>query len=345
MEMKKPLVSSLDLPERVSSAWNQIKFALSNRSTRTWQSTFQDYIRQSKLGVDLMTTEQSGNWRTIFVRSNQAGEVMAKVTFHPQNLTAEEIDAEKDKLRDYFQNGPGTEANLSSLYFLASAHTYPSEPVNELLFGKSYIEESFGGYQFQLGPDTFFQSNVQLSEKLVDIVKKYCRFKKQKPILLDICCGIGFYSILLHQEVRKSFAIDANKSAIRDAKEHAKRLGIDNIHFYDDKLEVILPVITENLEMSPDNVTVILNPGRAGVSTLTVNALMQCEKVKNIVYISCQPEGNALNNLVRLCYRRNRKPTELLPFSLIAAIPVDMFPNTHCCEHVFVFQRNKARRN
>jgi hypothetical protein len=42
---------------------------------------------------------------------------MATVAMRPHNLSEAAIDAEKSKLSDFFRNGPGRDANLTTLYF------------------------------------------------------------------------------------------------------------------------------------------------------------------------------------------------------------------------------------
>ena len=69
-----------------------------------------DSCRQSSNGFE-------GHWKTITVRSNKAGDLMAAVIIHPQSLSKEELTAEKERLTDFFVNGPGKICSLKSLYF------------------------------------------------------------------------------------------------------------------------------------------------------------------------------------------------------------------------------------
>lgn len=77
---------------------------------------FQDYIRSSALPA-CHNFSEGGNWTQIQVRSNSLGETMALVKAHPQQLTQAELEDECVKLREYFENGPGSVCHLSSLYF------------------------------------------------------------------------------------------------------------------------------------------------------------------------------------------------------------------------------------
>lgn len=62
------------------------------------------------------------------------------------------------------------------------------------------------------------------------------------------------------------------------------------------------------------------------------------ERVRHLVYISCQADGPAMNNFFALCEEPHRK-LKSEPFQLRKAIPVDMFPHTNHCELVLSFRR------
>ena len=69
-----------------------------------------------------------------------------------------------------------------------------------------------------------------------------------------------------------------------------------------------------------------------------IRLLRDNERIRHLVYISCQADGPAMNNFVTLCQRPNRG-LKSEPFQLRAAIPVDMFPHTNHCELVLSFHR------
>lgn len=69
-----------------------------------------------------------------------------------------------------------------------------------------------------------------------------------------------------------------------------------------------------------------------------IELLRSNQRVRHVVYISCQADGLAMNNFVSLCHRPTRKMNSD-PFVLRKAIPVDMFPHTDHCELVLSFRR------
>ena len=61
--------------------------------------------------------DDGGHWRTLLVRSSGAGRLLASVTLHPQQLPAERVRAERDRLAEFFQTGPGAHCQLDALFF------------------------------------------------------------------------------------------------------------------------------------------------------------------------------------------------------------------------------------
>ena len=69
-----------------------------------------------------------------------------------------------------------------------------------------------------------------------------------------------------------------------------------------------------------------------------VEHLRSLPLLSSIVYVSCEPEDRqVVNNMLSLV--KPDKKGKTMPFKLTEAIPIDMFPHTHHCEHVFVFSR------
>jgi hypothetical protein len=69
-----------------------------------------------------------------------------------------------------------------------------------------------------------------------------------------------------------------------------------------------------------------------------ISLLRENERVRNLVYISCQADGPAMNNFVDLCHSPTRRTTSE-PFVLKRAIPIDLFPHTNHCELILSFRR------
>lgn len=165
---------------------------------------YQEFLRESTL-APFDIRKRIGNWKSIFVRSNSKDEIMAAINLDPQNLTDTEIENLIESLGNFFQQGPGMVTNLSSLYLNVSAHSDEIHENQRLIFGLPFLEQEFHGFNFNLGPGSFFQSNLPCLELVFEQVSKNLRMKPHKTILLDMCCGVGFY-----RDIQNSYLVDSS---------------------------------------------------------------------------------------------------------------------------------------
>lgn len=72
-----------------------------------------------------------------------------------------------------------------------------------------------------------------------------------------------------------------------------------------------------------------------------IRGIRQCEAINKLVYISCKPEGFAMENFVKLGSTRGiaSKRDKSAPFTPRYAVPVDLFPHTSHTELVILFER------
>ena len=100
----------------------------------------------------------------------------------------------------------------------------------------------------------------------------------------------------------------------------------------------VISALVKDVRSTGAEVVAVVNPGRGGVDREVVEQLRSLPLLSSLVYVSCEPEDRqVVNNLIGLVKQEKKGKTE--PFTLTEAIPIDMFPNTHHCEHVFVFRR------
>ncbi|XP_066973393.1 tRNA (uracil-5-)-methyltransferase homolog B-like [Macrobrachium rosenbergii] len=301
---------------------------------------FQTFIRQSSHDA-CHRFDTTGVWRNFLVRSTRSDERMATVYIHPQDLTKDEKLEIMDDLRNFFFHGEGTECELDSLYMQACRHTRCTreQAPYELIEGKEYITETCEGLSFRISPDSFFQINTGGAEVLYRTVREIAEVSPLTT-LLDVCCGTGTISLVMAPYVRGSVGIEVTTGAVLDAKENAIINNIPNAHFIAGAAEKVLPRIAPDLNCCSD-VVAIMNPARAGLRPEVIRAIRQCEAITKLVYISCKPEGSAMENFVQLASTqgkgklKDRSP----PFLPKYAVPVDMFPHTHHTEVVILFER------
>lgn len=299
---------------------------------------FQDYIRSSSLPA-CNHYEDGGNWTEFQVRSNEAGESMALVKIHPQQLTQAEISHECDKLRDYFAHGPGSLCKLSSLYFQSSPHSNASAKLApyQLLFGKTHLVEKLNGREFSLSPNSFFQCNLKMAGIMYNKIFSIAGIS-QSTSLLDLGCGIGTISILASPFVRGTIGIDSNEEAIADAKYNAMCNQIYSTNFLPGSIERKIKPALKLLEPSTD-IVAVLNPGRCGVEVSVMQALRMAPQISKVIYVACQPDHEwVLRNVLALMKPESKK-LKGIPFRFKSVTPVDMFPQTAHSELVMKFER------
>ena len=179
-----------------------------------------------------------------------------------------------------------------------------------LVYGNQYITQTLDKYNYIVGPDAFFQINLNTSLKLYEKIKQYVGKNKK---VLDLYCGTGSIGIFV-SETNDVTGIEINSSAIANANKNKLLNNIDNIKFIcDDSGKAI-----DKLNISPD--IIIVDPPRGGMNGETIKNILKF-KSKTIIYVSCDPltmvrDLNLLKNNYEIC--------EITPF--------DMFPNTHHVE-------------
>ena len=181
-----------------------------------------------------------------------------------------------------------------------------------LVFGKERICDNIGDYNFYISPDSFFQINTDVCEKLYMKVKEYVGINKT---VFDLYCGIGTIGIFVNKG-NKIIGIEQNKFAIDDANKNKELNNLENVSFIcgDSGLEL------EKLTYKPD--IIIIDPPRSGLNKKTIENILNF-KPNEIIYISCDPM-----TLVRdlKILNSDYKINEITPF--------DMFPNTYHVETI-----------
>ena len=78
----------------------------------------------------------------------------------------------------------------------------------------------------------------------------------------DLYCGIGTISSFLARKAGKVCGVEIIPAAIEDARENAKRNGLDNVEFFVGKAEEVLPEQYEKNHIKAD--VIVVDPPRKG---------------------------------------------------------------------------------
>ena len=156
---------------------------------------------------------------------------------------------------------------------------------NITIIGNGYIEDTLGDFIFKVSPLSFYQVNPIQAEALYNIAIENLGITKN-DIVFDLYCGIGTISLFASKFAKKVYGIEIVKQAIDDAKENARRNGVENVEFIAGDSEVVLDDLINNKNIIPD--VVIVDPPRKGLDVNSINNILKI-KPKRIGYISCNP--------------------------------------------------------
>lgn len=174
---------------------------------------------------------------------------------------------------------------------------------------------------YEVPKDSFFQNNFHLLPKLVETAREYLKAAGTRH-LLDIYCGVGFFSLELADLVDGYVGVELDRLAIASARTNATRKNRTNGDFIAADAQAALPALLA--KSTPRNTTVLLDPPRTGCRPEMLGLLREVRPAQ-VIYVSCHPATMArdLNVL-----------TGDNVFSIKALTPLDMFPQTSHIELV-----------
>lgn len=195
------------------------------------------------------------------------------------------------------------------------------------IWGEDYIEDELCGVKIRLSPLSFYQVNHDCAELLYNKASEYVGATGSETVL-DLYCGAGTIGLSMANKVKKIIGVEIIPEAIEDAKENARRNGIENCEFYcGDAKDAVKILKDKNIE--PD--AVILDPPRKGCDKEVLEYVAQM-KPKKIVYVSCDVSTQA----------RDCAILRELGYETVEVTPVDMFPRTAHTESVALITRKET---
>ena len=174
---------------------------------------------------------------------------------------------------------------------------------------------------FSFQPQQFIQVNGSINDQMI---KQTIDLLELTPTdhVLDLFCGIGNFSLPLALHCQHVTGVEADSSAIEQAKINAKNNQLENCSFY-----------CADLFQNDYNVTwaqqrfdkILLDPPRSGAKE--VLAYINKWQPTRIVYVSCNPATLARDAATLLAYG----------YELDTAGVMDMFPHTAHVEAMCLF--------
>lgn len=183
--------------------------------------------------------------------------------------------------------------------------------------GKPGIVINIVGLKYFVPSTGFFQTNYEQAENLVNLVHRLAS-PKSTDTILDLYCGVGFFTLDLARKCKHIIGIESNKEAVKAAKKNAKINNISNIFFMaGEAREAIYHIKQKSFD------TIVLDPARVGCDAKVISKIISFNPSK-IIYVSCSPDTQV----------RDIQPLIKSGYIIDTCQPLDMFPNTYHVENV-----------
>ena len=184
------------------------------------------------------------------------------------------------------------------------------------LYGPGYIEDTLCGLNFRLSPRSFYQVNHHQAQRLYQAAIDRAEITKNDTVL-DLYCGVGTITLAMAKAAGKVIGVEVIPQAVEDARDNAKRNGIENAEFFcGDAGQAALELEKQGIRAD----VVVVDPPRKGLNADTIEALHRFSP-RRIVYVSCDPATLARD--VALLKERGYRVKD--------AVAADLFPR---CAHV-----------
>ena len=192
------------------------------------------------------------------------------------------------------------------------------------LHGPGYIEDTLCGLNFRLSPRSFYQVNHHQAQRLYEAAIAQAEITKEDTVL-DLYCGVGTITLCMASAAGKVIGVEVIPQAVEDAKDNAKRNGIENAEFFcGDAGQAALELEKQGIQAD----VVVVDPPRKGLNADTIEALARFAP-RRIVYVSCDPATLARD--VALLKERG--------YRLKNALAADLFPKTAHVESIVTLIR------
>jgi 23S rRNA (uracil1939-C5)-methyltransferase len=277
----------------------------------TIRNTVRDFAAVNNLAFyDIR--EHTGWLRNIIIRFTTTGELMVNIVINNEDETNRKV-----LLDHLLAKVPAITTLLYTINPKWNDTIYDLTP--QVYFGKGFVIEKLGKWEFMISPKSFFQTNTQQAENLYSVAKDFAGLTGEE-IVYDLYCGTGSIGIFVSDLAKKIIGVEVVEDAIEDAKKNAALNNIEHAHFFAGDVIKICNDEFFTKHGKPD--VVITDPPRAGMHEKLVNKLLEMESPK-IVYVSCNTATQARD--IALLSEK---------YDVIKVQAVDMFPHTHHIECV-----------
>lgn len=194
-----------------------------------------------------------------------------------------------------------------------------------VLSGDPIIRETLLGLTFEIGPNTFFQTNTLGAERLFSEALERSGISPDMTVW-DLYCGVGALSLPLARLARHVVGVEIVPESVEAAWRNAALNQTTNLDFHSGDVREVMRALAQS-GPAPDLIAV--DPPRDGVHAQVLQQIAEAAP-RRLLYISCNPATLArdLGILKQAGYATDR------------VLPVDLFPHTPHIEAVAILTRN-----
>ena len=283
------------------------------------KDTVMDYVNQYRVPAYDETTH-TGLLRHIYVRRGAvSGQILVCLVCNGEKLP--KVDALIARLEKI----PGFTTLILSVNTKKGNAVLGDKFIT--LCGPGYIEDTLCGLNFRLSPRSFYQVNHHQAQRLYEAAISQAEITKNDTVL-DLYCGVGTITLAMAGAAGKVIGVEVIPQAVEDARDNAKRNGIENAEFFCGDAGAAALELEKN-GVKPD--VVVVDPPRKGLNADTIEALHRMAP-RRIVYVSCDPATLARD--VALLKDQG--------YTLATATAADLFPRCSHVESIVCLRREKV---
>ena len=254
--------------------------------------------------------------RYLYVRTNGAGQSLLCVIVNGRQLPHERelVDLLRQAVPEAVGVVLGVNTQTSGAVLGREYRT---------LWGADVLTDTLCGLTFRLSVPSFYQVNREMAEVLYRRAADFAGLTGGETVL-DLYCGAGTITQVMARHARRVIGAEIVPEAIEDARENARRNGVENVEFLcGDAAAAAAELAGRGLR--PD--VICVDPPRKGLAPEVIRAAARMAP-RRIVYVSCDPATLA----------RDVKLFGESGYQAVRAAAVDMFPGTANVESVVLLE-------
>ena len=220
-----------------------------------------DYVNQYRV-MPYNEKTHKGLLRNIYVRRGAvSGQILVCLVLNGRRLPKPEV------LIQRLKKVPGFTTLVVSVNTKVGNSVLGDEFIT--LYGPGYIEDTLCGLNFRLSPRSFYQVNHHQAQRLYEAAIARAEITKNDTVL-DLYCGVGTITLAMAKAAGKVIGVEVIPQAVEDARDNAKRNGIENAEFFcGDAGQAALELEKQGIQAD----VVVVDPPRKGLNADTIEAL------------------------------------------------------------------------